>query len=117
MAGFIIIINLAFFAHICYDDITNHKSRRIAIFHTSNFIRVKSGSFLRVKRINGKEQNLFSTVVSAAINGIESKKVRVEADVSDGMPVFSMVGFLASEVKEAQDRVRTALKNSDIHLL
>ncbi len=116
MAGFIIIINLAFFAHICYDDITNHKSRRIAIFHTSNFIRVKSGSFLRVKRINGKEQNLFSTVVSAAINGIESKKVMVEADVSDGMPVFSMVGFLASEVKEAQDRVRTALKNSDIHL-
>ncbi len=59
---------------------------------------------------------MFSTVVSAAINGIESKKVMVEADVSDGMPMFSMVGFLGSEVKEAQDRVRTALKNSGIHL-
>ena len=37
--------------------------------------------------------------------------VCVEADVSDGMPVFEMVGFLASEVKEARERVRTALRN------
>jgi len=35
----------------------------------------------------------------------------VEADVSDGLPVFEMVGFLASEVQEAKERVRTALKN------
>ena len=35
----------------------------------------------------------------------------MEADVSDGMPVFEMVGFLASEVKEARERVRTALRN------
>lgn len=59
---------------------------------------------------------MFCTVTSAAIHGIESRKVMVEADVSDGMPMFSMVGFLSSEVREAQDRVRTALKNSGIHL-
>lgn len=47
---------------------------------------------------------------------MESQKITVEADVSEGMPVFSMVGFLASEVREAQDRVRTALKNSGIRL-
>jgi magnesium chelatase family protein len=40
--------------------------------------------------------------------------VSIEADVSDGMPVFEMVGFLASEVKEARERVRTALRNSGI---
>lgn len=42
--------------------------------------------------------------------------VAVEADVSDGLPGFSMVGYLASEVREAQDRVRTALRNSGYHL-
>ena len=55
---------------------------------------------------------MFNKVISAAVNGIESKCVIVEADVSDGLPMFSMVGYLASEVREAQDRVRTALKNS-----
>ena len=32
--------------------------------------------------------------------------------MGDGLPGVTMVGVLASEVKEAQDRVRTALKNS-----
>lgn len=59
---------------------------------------------------------LFCAVISSAICGVESKKIMVEADVGDGMPLFSMVGFLASEVKEAQDRVRTAMKNSGIRL-
>ena len=36
--------------------------------------------------------------------------MQVEADVSDGMPQFTMVGYVNAQVKEAQDRVRTALK-------
>lgn len=59
---------------------------------------------------------MFGKVITAAICGMESCKIEVEADVSDGMPMFSMVGFLASEVKEAQDRVRTALKNAGVTL-
>ena len=59
---------------------------------------------------------MFGTVKSAAITGIDSHMVAVEADVSDGLPGFSMVGYLASEVREAQDRVRTALRNSGYHL-
>lgn len=54
---------------------------------------------------------IFCGVMSAALNGIECQIVRVEVDVSDGLPGFSMVGFLAEAVREAQDRVRTALKN------
>ena len=42
--------------------------------------------------------------------------ISVEADASDGLPGFSMVGYLSSEVREAQDRVRTALKNSGYRL-
>ena len=48
--------------------------------------------------------------------GIEARIISVEADVSDGLPVFNMVGFLAAEVKEARDRVKTSLKNSNFAL-
>ncbi len=55
---------------------------------------------------------MFSSVSCAAVYGIEAQIIRCEADVSDGLPMFNMVGFLASEVKEAKDRVRTAIRNS-----
>ena len=54
----------------------------------------------------------FSTIISAAIDGLGVELVRVEADVSNGLPVFHMVGYLSSEVKEAGERVRTAIRNS-----
>lgn len=60
---------------------------------------------------------MFSTVDSAALYGIESRLVSVEVDVSDGLPAFIMVGYLSAEVREAQDRVRTALKNSGYRLM
>ena len=54
---------------------------------------------------------MYSIVSTAIIRGISSLPVQVEADVSNGLPLFEMVGFLASEVKEARERVRTALRN------
>ena len=57
-------------------------------------------------------QMSFSTILSAAIEGLTAEVVRVEADVSNGLPVFHMVGYLSSEVKEAGERVRTAIRNS-----
>ena len=63
--------------------------------------------FFGIKR----SDTLYSIVSTAIICGIKSVPVCVEADVGDGMPVFEMVGFLASEVKEAKERVRTALRN------
>ena len=42
--------------------------------------------------------------------------VSVEADVSNGLPGMMMVGFLSSEVREAQERVRSAIRNSGIYL-
>ncbi len=54
---------------------------------------------------------MYSIVVTAILQGIEALPVQVEADVSNGLPVFEMVGFLAAEVREARERVRTALRN------
>ncbi|QFJ55469.1 YifB family Mg chelatase-like AAA ATPase [Pseudobutyrivibrio xylanivorans] len=54
---------------------------------------------------------MYSIVNTATIFGIDSKIISVEADISEGMPIFEMVGYLSSEVKEAKERVRAALKN------
>lgn len=54
---------------------------------------------------------MYSIVKTATIFGIDSKIISVEADISEGMPMFDMVGYLSSEVKEARERVRAALKN------
>ena len=54
---------------------------------------------------------MYSIVTTAIVYGLEGRCIRVEADVSNGLPVFEMVGFLSSEVKEAKERVRTALHN------
>lgn len=43
----------------------------------------------------------FSTILSAVIEGLEVAFIHVEADISNGLPVFHMVGYLSSEVKEA----------------
>ena len=59
-----------------------------------------------------KEGLLYSLVTTSIIQGIKSIPVYVEADVSDGMPLFEMVGSLSPEVKESKERVRTALKNT-----
>ncbi len=54
---------------------------------------------------------MYSTILTAQLCGISTVPVRVEADVSSGLPVFDMVGSLSSEVREARERVRTALRN------
>lgn len=59
---------------------------------------------------------MYGNVLSCTLKGMDTIFVQVEADVSDGLPCFEMVGFLASEVKEAKERVRTALKNLGIKL-
>lgn len=59
---------------------------------------------------------MFASVLSATILGMEVCPIHVEADVSDGLPSFTMVGFPSAQVKEAQDRVRTALRNNGIML-
>lgn len=55
---------------------------------------------------------LYSKVYTMMIQGIDGLIVSVETDVSAGLPDFSMVGFLSSELKEAKERVRISIKNA-----
>lgn len=57
---------------------------------------------------------MFSTIASGTIYGIRSCLIQVEVDVSQGMPCFQIVGLPGSEVREARERVKVALKNVGI---
>ena len=59
---------------------------------------------------------MYSTVRTAIPEGIETIPIGVEVDISTGLPMFDMVGSLSPEVREAKERVRTALANSGIPL-
>ncbi|SKB90084.1 magnesium chelatase family protein [Lachnospiraceae bacterium] len=56
---------------------------------------------------------MFSSIHTMSINGMAVQEIQAETDLSEGgLPVFEMVGFLGSEVRESRERIRTALKNS-----
>ena len=59
---------------------------------------------------------MFSSVLTADVRGITGVPIWVETDISDGLPGLTMVGYLTSAVKEAADRVRTALKNTRVSI-
>lgn len=55
---------------------------------------------------------MLSRVLSGAVLGIDAYMVRVEADVRNGVPMFSTVGLAQGAVREGKDRVIAALRNS-----
>lgn len=68
-------------------------------------------------RQSGKEHLLmYSKVLSGLVQGIDGTLISVETDIHDGLPVMNMVGYLSSCVKEAGERVRTALRNSGFNI-
>ncbi|MFH1652672.1 MAG: YifB family Mg chelatase-like AAA ATPase [Pseudomonadota bacterium] len=61
---------------------------------------------------------MLGKVYSASILGIEAKTVKVETDVRDSnLPGWSMVGLPETAVKEARERVASAIRNSGYRLL
>lgn len=55
---------------------------------------------------------MISKILSGAIIGVEGYIVSVEADLSQGLPRFDIVGLPDSSVKESRERVHTAIKNT-----
>ena len=54
---------------------------------------------------------MIAKLFSAALIGLDSDLVEVEADISFGLPSFTIVGLPDTAIQESRDRVRTALKN------
>ena len=57
---------------------------------------------------------MLSIIKSMALHGLDGYLVNVEVDVSAGLPSWEIVGLPDTSVREAKERVRTAIKNSDI---
>lgn len=56
---------------------------------------------------------MFVSIESGTMCGVTCVPVKVEVDVSKGLPGFELVGFVSSELREAKERVRVALNNID----
>ena len=54
---------------------------------------------------------MFAKLNSMGLFGMNAYPVQVEADLSQGLPAFDVVGLPDAAVKEARDRVRAAMKN------
>jgi magnesium chelatase family protein len=55
---------------------------------------------------------MLAKVMSCAVVGLEGAIVEVEADISPGLPSFTIVGLPDTAVQEARERVRAAIRNS-----
>ncbi|RZJ17609.1 MAG: ATP-binding protein [Haliea sp.] len=55
-----------------------------------------------------------SLVHSRALLGMDARPVGVEVHLANGLPSFTLVGLAETEVKEARERVRSAIQNSGL---
>lgn len=55
-----------------------------------------------------------ATVRSGALVGLSVFPITAEADVASGLPAFTIVGLPDASVQEARERVRAAIRNSDL---
>ncbi len=55
---------------------------------------------------------MYAKLYSGTVLGVDGLVIEVELDISNGLPVFDVVGLPDSAVREARDRVRAAIKNS-----
>ncbi|GEN34120.1 MULTISPECIES: YifB family Mg chelatase-like AAA ATPase [Aneurinibacillus] len=55
---------------------------------------------------------MLAKVYSATVLGVQGVGVEVEVDIANGLPHFEISGLAASSVREARNRVKSAIKNS-----
>ena len=55
-----------------------------------------------------------SLVHSRALLGMDARPVSVEVHLANGLPSFTLVGLAETEVKEARERVRSAIQNAGL---
>ena len=59
---------------------------------------------------------MISIVKSMSLHGLEGYPIEVQVDVSGGLPCFEIVGLPDTSIREAKERVKTAIKNSGFEL-
>lgn len=59
---------------------------------------------------------MLARVFAAASDGFDGQIVEIECDLSNGLPGITIVGLANKAVDEAKERIRSALKNSQLEL-
>ena len=59
---------------------------------------------------------MLSIIKSMSLTGLDGYLVFVQVDISAGMPGFEIVGLPDTSIKEAKERVKTAIRNSGYEL-
>jgi magnesium chelatase family protein len=57
---------------------------------------------------------VLANVATFALEGVTSREVTVEADVRQGLPIFTLVGLPDRAIRESRERVRAAIQNSGL---
>ena len=57
---------------------------------------------------------MLARVMSCAIKGLDGVPVSVEVDIAGGLPFFAVVGLADTAVQESRERVRAAIRNSQM---
>lgn len=60
---------------------------------------------------------MFAKTFGATTLGIDGMLIEVEADVTNGLPKFEIVGLADMAVREAKERVRAAIRNAGVSLV
>lgn len=60
---------------------------------------------------------MLSIVNSMALQGLNGYLVSIQVDISNGLPRFEIVGLPDTSIKEAKERVKTAIKNIGVEFL
>ena len=60
---------------------------------------------------------MLSIVKSLALHGLQGYLVNIQVDISAGMPSFEIVGLPDTSIREAKERVKTAIRNSTSEFL
>lgn len=57
---------------------------------------------------------MFAQIIGETTLGIDGMKIAVEVDVSNGLPGFDIVGLPATAIRESRERVKAAIRNSNL---
>lgn len=73
------------------------------------------GQHLAFLHLSGEKTRMsLALVQSRALLGLQAPPVTVEVHLANGLPSFTLVGLADVEVKEARERVRSALQNAGL---
>ena len=68
---------------------------------------MKLASFWEQKELS----TIYQEVITGIVSGVSGRLIHVEVEIRNGLPYFTMVGYLSKESMEAKERVASALRS------